>query len=155
MAQEIERKFLVRSDDWRRETASSKEYRQGYLANNDKCSVRVRISGDKAHLNIKSAELGISRTEFEYPIPRADAEEMLESLSVSPLVEKTRYFIPDGSHTWEIDVFTGDNEGLTVAEIELAHLEEPFNRPHWLGEEVSHDPRYYSVYLADHPYKKW
>lgn len=155
MAQEIERKFLVRNDDWRRDAASSKEYRQAYLSNNGKCSVRVRISGDKAHLNIKSAELGVSRTEFEYAIPRAEAEQMLETLSVSPLVEKTRYFIPDGPHTWEVDVFAGDNEGLTVAEIELGYIDEPFNRPDWLGEEVSHDPRYYSVYLAEYPYNTW
>jgi adenylate cyclase len=155
MATEIERKFLVRGDGWRRGVASSEDYHQGYLANNRTCSVRVRVSGDQAFLNIKSAQLGISRLEYEYPIPRSDAEEMLNTLCISALVEKTRYFVPEGDHTWEVDVFAGDNMGLIVAEIELTHGDEPFHRPEWLGEEVSHDHRYYNVYLAEHPFKTW
>lgn len=155
MATEIERKFLVKGDTWRDDVTASEVYRQGYLANNSSCSVRVRISDDQAYLNIKSAQLGIFRTEYEYAVPMADAGEMLDNLCVSAVVEKTRYFIPDGEHTWEIDVFSGDNTGLIVAEIELSRGDEPFNRPQWLGEEVSHDPRYYNVYLAEHPYKSW
>lgn len=155
MAKEIERKFLVRGDGWRREVAASEDYRQGYLANNRACSVRVRIGRDHAFLNIKSAEPGVTRLEFEYPISREDAQEMLASLCISALIEKTRYFVPNGPHTWEIDVFSGDNLGLTVAEIELDHRDESFIRPDWLGEEVSDDLRYYNVYLADHPYTTW
>ncbi len=155
MATEIERKFLVTGDAWRDGVTASEVYRQGYLANNSSCSVRVRISDDHAYLNIKSAQLGIFRTEYEYAIAMDDAREMLDNLCVSAVVEKTRYFVPDDGHTWEIDVFSGDNLGLIVAEIELSHGDEPFNRPEWLGEEVSHDPRYYNVYLAEHPYKLW
>lgn len=160
MAIEIERKFLITSDAWRSEADAGARYRQGYLTRvigetDVKASVRVRTAGEKAFLNIKSAELGIRRLEYEYAIPLAEAEEMLESLCLGRLVEKTRYHVPVGRHVWEIDVFEGENAGLVVAEIELGAEDEAFEMPDWAGEEVSDDPRYYNVYLADHPYPTW
>lgn len=155
MAQEIERKFLVTSDAWRGEATASARYRQGYLSDGGRCSVRVRVSGADAYLNIKSATLDIVRTEYEYPIPVADAEEMLEHLCSGLLVEKTRHFVDYGGFVWEIDVFEGVNQGLVIAEIELDHEHAEFPRPPWAGAEVSDDPRYYNVYLARTPYTRW
>lgn len=155
MAKEIERKFLLMSDAWRDEVASSCRYVQGYLSSSEKASIRIRTSGEKAYLNFKSATLGISRSEYEYEIPLADAEEMLASFSEGPLIEKVRYFVKRGNHTWEIDVFEGANEGLVVAEIELQDENEPFEKPTWVGDEVSDDPRYYNVCLVTHPYCEW
>jgi adenylate cyclase len=129
--------------------------RQGYLSIGGDCSVRVRIAGTKAHLNLKSATLGVSRSEFDYPIPLTDGEQILETLCLKPLIEKTRYLIDHGEHVWEIDVFEGDNTGLVVAEIELIDPHEPFELPEWAGVEVSGDPRYYNVSLVKHPYKDW
>lgn len=159
MATEIERKFLVINDGWREKVSRQDTYRQGYLhrfdINEDKCSMRVRVANDKAFLNIKSATLGIQRTEYDYAIPIADANEMLDHFCCGSVIEKTRYFVTQNQHTWEIDVFDGDNAGLIVAEIELASADEDFARPDWLGEEVSDDPRYYNVCLVEHPYKAW
>jgi len=155
MATEIERKFLLRDDSWRAQADAGHVMRQGYLIGAERASVRVRISGGRASLNIKSATLGVERREYEYPIPLRDAEEMLDTLCQRPLIEKTRYHVRHGEHTWEIDVFSGDNAGLVVAEIELDSVDEDFERPPWLGEEVSHDPRYYNVCLVKHPYKDW
>lgn len=155
MATEIERKFLVRDDSWRAEADAGIVMRQGYLIGAEKASVRVRVSGEHAYLNIKSATLGVQRQEYEYEIPLSDAEEILDTLCQRPLIEKTRYHVRHGGHTWEIDVFEGDNAGLVVAEIELGAEDEPFERPPWLGEEVSHDKRYYNVCLVKHPYKEW
>jgi adenylate cyclase len=155
MGQEIERKFLVCSDDWRGASHASKRYRQGYLANNPRCSIRVRMDEGGAALNIKSSTLGVHRHEFDYPIPPEDARFLLDELSQGPLIEKTRYFVRHDAKLWEIDVFEGDNAGLVVAEIELEHADEPFDRPDWLGEEVSDDPRYYNVRLVEHPFKDW
>lgn len=155
MAIEIERKFLVTDDRWRAASDGGTSYRQGYIAGSRHGSVRVRVQGDQAFLNIKSATLGVRRLEFEYPIPLADAEAMLESLCEKPLIEKTRYLLQQGRHHWEIDVFAGENAGLVVAEIELGSEDEDFQRPVWLGDEVSHDPRYYNVSLVTHPYKDW
>ncbi len=155
MAQEIERKFLVVNDDWRRQVRGKARYRQGYLASDPACSIRVRISDEAAWLNLKSATLEVSRKEFDYPIPVADAEEILDQLCSGPVIDKTRWFVDYGGKTWEVDEFHGDNAGLVVAEIELQHEDEPFERPPWLGNEVSHDPRYYNVCLATHPYKDW
>jgi adenylate cyclase len=115
----------------------------------------VRIEGERANLNIKSATLGVRRQEFEYPIPLAEAEEILDTLCEQPQIEKIRYLLPYGGHTWEIDVFAGENEGLVVAEIELASEDEAFERLAWLGEEVSGDTRYYNVCLVRHPYREW
>ena len=129
--------------------------RQGYLNNEKRCSVRVRISGDEAHLNIKGATIGAKRLEFEYPIPLEQASIMLDSLSAGPLIEKVRYLIPQGHLTWEIDVFSGDNAGLVVAEIELSDADEAFDIPTWIGEEVTHDTRYYNTRLSREPYSTW
>jgi len=155
MATEIERKFLVTSDDWRDTADSGTRFRQGYLIGAEKASVRIRIEGEKANINIKSATLGVRRQEYEYEIPLAEAEEMLDTLCEQPQIEKIRYHVPVGAHTWEVDVFAGDNEGLIVAEVELADEEESFEQPLWLGREVSDDTRYYNVCLTRYPYKDW
>lgn len=160
MAIEIERKFLVLNDSWRAAADAGTRLRQGYLsrvtgADAVRSSVRVRTDGQLAYLNIKSATLGIRRQEYEYPVPLADAEAMLADLCVGAVVEKTRYHVTVGAHVWEIDVFAGDNAGLVVAEIELGDEAETFQRADWLGEEVSADPRYYNVCLADRPYRSW
>jgi len=152
---EIERKFLVLNEDWRALATSAIPMRQGYLNNEKRCSVRVRISGDEAHLNIKGATIGAKRLEFEYPIPLEQASIMLDSLSAGPLIEKVRYLIPQGHLTWEIDVFSGDNAGLVVAEIELSDADEAFDIPTWIGEEVTHDTRYYNTRLSREPYSTW
>lgn len=155
MATEIERKFLVTSDVWRDTADSGTRFRQGYLIGAEKASVRIRIEGEKANINIKSATLGVRRQEYEYEIPLAEAEEMLDTLCEQPQIEKIRYHVPVGAHTWEVDVFAGDNEGLIVAEVELADEEESFEQPLWLGREVSDDTRYYNVCLTRYPYKDW
>ena len=155
MAQEIERKFLLTDDRWRESVSTSSYYRQGYLASSDGASVRVRVADGKGYLNIKSMTLGVSRHEFEYVIPLADAEEMLDELCLGPKIEKTRHFVMHAGHTWEIDVFEGDNAGLVVAEIELDAEDEHFEVPAWAGKEVSHEERYYNVCLVKHPYKEW
>lgn len=160
MAIEIERKFLVLNDSWRAAADAGLQLKQGYLSRVTgdaavRSSVRVRTDGEQAFLNIKSATLGIRRQEYEYPLPLVDAEEMLTNLCVGAVVEKTRYHVHAGAHVWEIDVFSGANTGLIVAEIELNDEAETFVRPDWLGAEVSADPRYYNVCLADHPYSSW
>ncbi len=155
MAREIERKFLLRDDGWRAAVEHSEHLRQGYLAGTPHCSVRVRIGGDAAHLNIKSATLGIEREEFEYPIPLADAETMLRLLCGGRTLDKTRHTIHHGGYAWEVDEFHGANQGLVVAEIELPRVDAEFSRPAWLGAEVSSDPRYYNTCLAEHPYDTW
>lgn len=155
MATEIERKFLLANDSWRAEVKSSCEYEQGYLNQAKINSVRARVAGDKAFLSVKSATLSISRKEFEYVIPMEDARYMLDHLCEGSTIKKTRHFIPQGEHVWEIDEFYGDNAGLVVAEIELKSENETFFRPGWLGAEVSDDPRYYNVRLVDHPFKDW
>ncbi len=160
MPTEIERKFLVKNDHWKATADQGTAYRQGYLTrvtgdNAGKSSVRVRIEGDCAKLNIKSATLGIFRQEYEYEIPVAEAEEMLDTLTIDSIVEKTRYHVPVGRHTWEVDVFAGDNAGLVVAEVELAAEDEVFEKPDWAGDEVSEEAKYFNVCLAQHPYKDW
>jgi len=155
MATEIERKFLVINDDWRAAADAGMDCIQGYFTTNHQCSIRVRLTGNEANLNIKSATLGVTRSEYDYVIPARDAEEMLRHLCTKPLIEKKRYRVRHGQHLWEIDVFSGANTGLVVAEIELAHVDEAFTRPGWLGAEVSDDPRYYNVCLVQHPYKNW
>ncbi|ACB49881.1 putative adenylate cyclase [Crocosphaera subtropica ATCC 51142] len=155
MAIEIERKFLVINDNWR-SLGIGKVYKQGYIATADKITtIRVRIIGNEAYLTIKSKTEGISRQEFEYPIPLEDAEIMLNTLCDRPLIEKVRYTINQEKLIWEIDEFKGDNEGLILAEIELKSEDQVINFPDWVGEEVSHDPKYYNVNLVKHPYKIW
>ena len=158
MGQEIERKFLVLDEGWRKAVQRTVHYRQGYINDmhhDGRCSVRVRVGGGTAYLNIKSATLGISRHEFEYAIPAADANHMLNAFALGAVVEKTRFYVPNAGHTWEIDVFEGDNAGLIVAEIELQAVDETFSHPSWLGQEVTDDPRYYNVNLVSHPYQSW
>ncbi|MCH8079343.1 MAG: CYTH domain-containing protein [Proteobacteria bacterium] len=155
MATEIERKFLVLNDDWRAIVESDMQIIQAYLASNEFSSTRIRIQGDKANINIKSATLGITRTEFEYAIPVDDAQLMIDDLCIKPVIEKTRYIVKHMQHRWEIDVFSGDNKGLIVAEIELSSPDETFEKPSWIGEEVSNDARYYNVCLVKKPYKTW
>jgi len=147
MPLEIERKFLVRSDAWRADADSGTHYRQGYIHADASVSVRVRLAGDRAFLTIKGGD-GISRTEYEYPIPAEHASEILDELCHAGSVEKTRHLLPAGPHTWEIDVFSGRHAGLVLAEIELSSEDEPFDRPDWLGDEVTGDPRYLNSTLA-------
>ena len=155
MATEIERKFLVRNEGWRSHVSAGIFYRQGYMASTTTCSMRVRCGGGQGFINLKSATLGITRKEYDYPIPEQDANEMLDLFCEGPLIEKTRYLVEHVGHVWEVDVFTGDNEGLVVAEIELDAADESFVLPTWAGEEVSHDPRYYNVCLVKNPFKNW
>ena len=150
---EIERKFLVTGTDWK-EGTPSKEFSQGYLSQDPERSVRVRIAGDKAFLTIKGMSQGISRQEFEYPIPAGDARKLL-SLCLPTIITKTRYFVEINGHRWEIDEFHGDNEGLVLAEIELDNESDQVELPQWAGREVSDDRRYYNVSLAKLPYSKW
>ena len=155
MGVEIERKFLVSDDSWRSQADAGDRYRQGYLAHDPQRSVRVRIAGERAWLNIKSATSPVRRLEYEYLIPLGDAQEMLETLRVYDCVDKTRYLVKHGKHVWEVDVFEGANAGLIVAEIELDDEDEAFEKPDWLGREVSDDPRYYNMNLAKQPYTTW
>jgi adenylate cyclase len=155
MGIEIERKFLLANDNWRDKTEKSTQFCQGYLQGSEKSSVRIRIEGDKSNLNIKGATLGVKRQEFEYPIPMEDAKDLLSTLCDEPLVEKTRHYITAGKHVWEIDEFAGDNEGLIVAEIELDDENDTFEAQDWLGQEVSHEKRYYNSMLIKNPYKNW
>lgn len=154
MPTEIERKFLVTGDEWRR-NATATEYRQGYLAVGPPASVRVRVAGDRALLNIKESTLAISRAEFEYAIPVQEAEAMIDTLCDGRVVEKTRYVVEHAGMTWEVDEFHGANEGLVLAEIELEREDQPFERPPWLAQEVSGDPRYLNSNLAVDPYTGW
>lgn len=155
MGIEIERKFLVEGDAWRASADAGERLLQGYLANTGPATVRVRICGDAAFLTIKGATIGVSRSEFEYPIPVADAEAMLREMAVSPVIEKVRYRVPCGGLVWEVDVFEGANEGLVLAELELDAEDAEFERPGWAGEEVSGDHRYFNVNLALNPYRRW
>ena len=155
MGIEIERKFLIINDAWRKDADNGIHMTQAYMGSNEKSSIRIRINGESANLNIKSKTLGIQRSEYEYPIPVEEAKEMLESLCVKPYIEKTRFHVLHESHQWEIDVFAGDNEGLIVAELELQSIDESFTLPGWVGDDVSDDPRYYNICLVSHPYKDW
>ena len=150
---EIERKFLVRGDGWRRDVRRSARMRQAFLGG-DGVSVRVRITGERARLNIKERRLGIEREEFDYPLPLDEAERLF-ALAGGGRIDKTRHYVPAGELTWEIDEFDGDNAGLVVAEIELPSREASIERPPWLGEEVTDDERYYNVALALRPWREW
>lgn len=153
MPAEIERKFLVKDERWR-SLATGQVYRQGYIATGLR-TVRVRVVGEQGYLTIKGPTVGISRAEFEYAIPVQDASEMLETLCDPPLIEKTRYKIPWAGLVWEVDEFAGVNRGLIMAEVELPDPNQPIDYPDWIGEEVSHDPRYYNSNLAKHPFTQW
>ncbi|WP_159726414.1 CYTH domain-containing protein [Methylosinus sp. Ce-a6] len=154
MGVEIERKFLVQRELWRPRD-DGVAYRQGYLSRAEERVVRVRIAGGAAFLTIKGRASNVSRFEFEYPIPVEDAEVMLDRLCERPLIEKTRYEETFGGHIWTVDVFQGQNGGLILAEIELGSEEEVFDRPGWLGREVSDDPRYFNSELSKRPFGYW
>ncbi|MFL6657602.1 MAG: CYTH domain-containing protein [Massilia sp.] len=154
MGVEIERKFLLTGDAWR---ALGKPVllRQGYLSSTPERTVRVRIEGGEGSLTIKGKSSGATRGEWEYPIPLADAVELLDRLCEQPLIEKYRSRIAIGAHTWEVDEFIGANQGLVVAEIELASEDEHFDKPDWVGEEVTHERRYFNSSLIRHPFSTW
>jgi len=152
MGIEIERKFLVVGDDWR--AAPARPYAQGYLNRDKRRTVRVRIVEGDAWLTVKGASAGATRAEFEYPIPLADAEQLL-ALCDGPLVRKLRRVVVHAGRAWEIDEFLGDNAGLVVAEIELASEDQAFEPPPWLGAEVTHDVRYFNSNLAAAPFSTW
>ncbi|WP_295880955.1 CYTH domain-containing protein [uncultured Thiohalocapsa sp.] len=155
MPTEIERKFLVQGEGWRDAVESETRIMQGYLANNQNATVRVRVAGEQAWLTIKGMMQGPSRSEYEYPIPPEDAAAMLEELAVSAPIDKVRYRVRHGGHVWDLDVFAGDNAGLVMAEVELSHEDEAFDMPDWAGREVTGDGRFYNVNLARHPYRHW
>lgn len=155
MSVEIERKFLVEGDTWRSQVASESHIMQGYLASSPEVTVRVRVKGNQGFLTIKGESRGVARSEYEYPIPVVDAEEMLRDLAVLPPIDKVRHRIPLGGHVWELDVFAGENAGLVMAEIELSSEDEDFDLPDWAGQEVSDDQRYFNVNLAKNPYRRW
>lgn len=154
MGQEIERKFLTTGDDWRA-GAEGTAFRQGYLVADAQREVRVRRAGDRAFLTIKGPRRGNTRTEIEYPISGADADQLLDELCDKPLIEKTRFRVEHEGHTWEIDDFHGDNTGLVLAEVELDSEDEQVHLPPWIGTEVSDDPRFTNAHLARHPYSSW
>ncbi len=154
MAKEIERKFLVAGEDWRA-LAKGTRYRQGYLSTARECAVRVRTLGSRAFLTIKGISVGATRSEYEYEISAADADEMLNDLCIKPIIEKDRYKIPLGGVTWEVDEFFGDNVGLIVAEVELQSEDQSFPKPDWIGEEVTGDPRYFNANLVARPFSTW
>ena len=161
MALEIERKFLVNGDAWRAQATRVVPMAQGYLNDQasmdsgaQRASVRVRLEGDDARLNFKSREIGHTRQEFDYPIPVADARALL-ARCVGGLIDKHRHLVEHAGHLWEIDEFSGDNAGLIVAEIELDSDDEWFERPAWLGMEVTDSARYYNLALASRPYSQW
>lgn len=154
MGIEIERKFLVAGDGWRQQATQQTRFSQGYLSRDPARTVRVRIAGEAAFLTIKGKTTGATRAEFEYAVPVADAQQLL-ALSDGPVVEKIRHLCPFAGMTWEVDEFLGANAGLVVAEIELASEHQAFERPAWLGDEVTGDGRYVNANLAVNPFSSW
>ena len=155
MAYEIDRKFLV-DGDYKSKSFKAYPIKQGYLSLSGVSVVRVRLKGEKAYITVKSSVVSgtLKRNEWEYEIPKDDAEEMLK-LCEESLIDKTRYLVKVGKHVFEVDEFNGDNEGLLIAEVELEHEDEHFEKPEWLGEEVTDNVRYYNSFLSIHPYNKW
>ena len=155
MSFEIERKFLVRGDDWQRLATSRTSIRQAYLSSNGKASIRVRIKGEgAATLSIKSRPVDLRRLELEYPIPVLEAEALMQ-LRQGSIIEKMRHVVPWGGVAWEVDVFSGENLGLVVAEIELRHERQHIERPPWIGPEVTGQPQYYNSSLVQRPFCSW
>lgn len=154
MAQEIERKFLVKDNSWR-SNLEGKAYRQGYLSTVKERTVRIRAAGDQAFITIKGVSSGATRSEYEYEIPVQDGNEMLDQLCERPLIEKTRYRIPYDDLVWEVDEFAGENRGLVLAEVELKDEGQEISPPRWIGREVTDDPRYFNVNLVEHPFSRW
>ncbi|MCA1797685.1 MAG: CYTH domain-containing protein [Geobacteraceae bacterium] len=155
MGIEIERKFLLQHDGWRNHVESRTRLVQGYVSVNPEATVRIRIAGDSAFLTLKGKRSNYSAAEFEYPVPVEDAHEILKQMCVSAPIEKWRHIVEHRGHIWEIDEFLGANAGLYIAEIELESATTGFHQPDWLGEEVSHDPRYSNSFLAQNPYSTW
>ena len=154
MSLEIERKYLVRSDGWRTGVAGTR-YRQGYLSTDPGRSVRVRVGAGKGFITIKGLTVNMTRPEYEYPVPVNDANEMLDTLCLRPIIEKTRYAIDYAGLRWEVDEFEGENAGLIIAEVELAAADQPIQLPDWIGKEVTDDPRYYNASLIASPFARW
>jgi adenylate cyclase len=154
MGQEIERKFLLRDQSWKR-GAHGVPYQQGYLGLDPARTLRVRVAGEKGFLTIKGAADGASRAEFEYPIPVSEARELLATLCLKPQIEKIRYRIEYVGMVWEIDEFLGDNAGLVLAEVELESPDQTIDLPPWIGAEVTGDHRYYNSWLSQNPYRFW
>lgn len=155
MPTEIERKFLVDHEKWAAVAKpAGKDYKQGYILSEEKRTVRIRVTGDAAFLTLKGPSAGISRSEYEYRIPVAEGAEILDNFALSG-IQKTRYNVEVAGHTWEVDVFAGENSGLIVAEIELQHEDETFEKPDWIGREVSTDTRYTNAALSVYPYNTW
>lgn len=154
MAKEIEKKFLVKSFEWKNQ-ATGVAYRQGYLSTVKERTVRVRTVGEKGFLTIKGLTVGVTRSEFEYEIPAADANAMLNDLCERPLIEKNRYKVVHAGLTWEIDEFFGENNGLIVAEVELQDEQQKIDLPAWVGKDISGDPRYFNSNLIKNPFTKW
>ena len=155
MPVEIERKFLVEGDAWRTGVRRRELFRQGYLAGSELCSARVRVAGDLAWIGLKGRVRGATRLEYEYGIPLHEGTEILDQLCAGGRIEKWRHWVPHAGHEWEVDEFLGDNAGLVVAELELEREDEPFERPSWLGAEVTHDTRYFNSCLASRPWGAW
>ncbi len=155
MNQEIERKFLVRNDTWRAHTTAIRPIRQGYLCADPLRTVRVRVAGAEAWLTIKGATDGLSRAEYEYPIPTDHALAMLDQLCATGEINKTRHIVPHGALVFEVDVFHGKNEGLIIAELEIPTPDTAVELPPWIGQEVTGDPRYFNSYLARQPFTTW
>jgi adenylate cyclase len=154
MGREIERKFLVKGNAWRDGTAGI-PFRQGYLSNSKRLSVRVRVKADQGFLTIKVEMTGITRPEFEYPIPVADANQLLDDLCEGGIIEKKRYVVQYAGMKWEIDEFLKENQGLFLAEVELESEDQRIDLPAWAGDEVTTDKRYLNAYLSQHPYNQW
>ena len=154
MGLEIEKKFLIKNDNWKQFVSEEKEITQGYLNANPNRTVRIRIAGKQGFLTIKSKSKGCVRSEFEYEIPIEDATELIE-LCEKPILSKTRFIVKFENHTWEIDVFEKENKGLVVAEIELSKEDEFFLTPDWIGKEVTEETKYYNSQLIENPYSEW
>ncbi|QSH42029.1 CYTH domain-containing protein [Lentisphaerota bacterium ZTH] len=155
MGKEIERKYLVNGNEWRNQFESREEICQGYIARSGSCVVRVRVASEKAMITVKGEAINITRSEFEYPIPREDALKMLLEFSADNLIEKKRYFVNFGGNEWVIDEYFGRNAGLVVAEIEIPDEATEFAVPEWIGKEVSTDFKYSNASLATNPYRDW
>ncbi len=154
MGTEIERKFLVKNNQWRK-LGEGELYQQGYLSTDIERTVRIRTVGKKGFLTIKGISQNTRREEFEYEIPFEEAKWMLDVLCKRPLIEKTRYKIADKDLVWEIDEFWGENEGLIIAEVELKDVNRTISVPDWIGKEVTEDPAYYNANLVKHPFSQW
>ncbi len=154
MGKEIEKKFLIKGEDWRKDSTGVL-FRQGYLSTVKERTVRVRTIDNKGFLTIKGITIGATRAEYEYEISVSDANEMLDALCEKPIIEKNRYKIEYSNLIWEVDEFFGENEGLIVAEVELESEDQDIAIPEWIGEEVTGDPRYFNSNLIKHPFKNW